>query len=212
MIRKVVIVGGAAGSKIAYDIFQGQGLDCLGFVENYVGEISWGKIEPQLLGGLDENWTLLNRPDVDYFVATGDNAMRANITAEILERTGKHPINAIHPTAFISNFAEMGSGNLICPRAVIHTGAKVGNGTIVNTGAIVEHDNVIEDYAQISSGVALAGYVKVESKAFLGIGASVVPKITIGSSSVVGAGAVVITNVPARTLVTGCPAKVKRRL
>jgi len=213
MEKSVVIVGGQAGSKIAYDIFLRRGTHVLGFMNNYVKDGGWGKIEPRLLGSTEEedNIRLLQREDVSYFVATGDNAMRETITENLIRSTGKHPINAIHPDTSISEFARIGLGNLICAGAVVNIGATVGNGVIINTGAVIEHDNTIEDYAQVSPNATLAGYVTVKKRAFVSSGVIVIPGITIGEDSLVAAGATVINNVEKETMVAGCPAIPKKR-
>ena len=115
MLKRVVIVGGAGGSKVALDIFDLIGIDVAGFMNNYTKNDEWGMIEPNLLGSAQEehNVQLLRQDDVGYFVATGDNTERENITTYLQALTRKAPINAIHPTAVVSRFSSMGSGNLI---------------------------------------------------------------------------------------------------
>lgn len=214
MPKSVVIIGGQAGSKLVYDIFYLQGLKILGFMNNYVKDNGWGEITPKILGRIDElkNLKLLRKKNVEYFVATGDNRMREELTIHLTEATGKPPINAIHPMAVISKFTKIGYGNFIYAGAVINVGTIIGNGTIINTGTIIDHDNVIEDYVQISPNAVLAGYVTVKKGAFISTGASVIPHITIGENSLVAAGAVVVNDVEKETMVAGCPAVFKKRL
>lgn len=50
--------------------------------------------------------------------------------------------------------------------------------------------------------------VVVGSNSFLGLGAMILPGVTIGEQAYVGAGAVVTSDVPARSLVVGNPARV----
>lgn len=212
--RKVYIVGGQAGAKIAFDIVTQCGDEVLGFIDNFVKPGQWSGIEPLVLGSLDspENMALLRQESVDYFVATGDNRVREQTTDKIVSQTGKLPINAIHPAANISRFASLGAGNLVCAGAVINFGAVVGSGAIINSGAVVEHDNFVEDYSQISPNASLAGYVSVGKRAFVGTGAVVIPHVKIGANAIVGAGAVVIRDVQEATLVVGVPATKKRQL
>ncbi len=212
--KKVVIIGGQAGSKIAYDIFNLMKVKVVGFMDNYVKKGNWGSIKPMLLGKVEDkkNKALLCQPDIDYFVATGDNAMREDIIRYLLDLTGQPPLNAIHPTAIISKFSRIGWGNLICAGAIINAGTEIGNGTIINTGAVIEHDNLLEDYVQISPNVALSGFVTVKKGAFVATGATVIPKITIGENAYVAAGSTVIKNVEKNTLVAGCPAVYKKKL
>jgi len=209
----VVIVGGKAGSKIAYDIFRLRGISVLGFMDNYVESQDWGDIDPVLLGSSEEpeNIGFIRQTGVDYFVATGDNEMRRANAERLRRRTGKAPANAIHPSTIISEYASMKSGNLVCAGAVINIGARIGECTIINTGAIVEHDVTIEDFAQVSPHASLAGYVTVCGGAFVSTGATVIPGVRIGRNAVVAAGAAVIGDVADHTMVAGVPAVYKKK-
>lgn len=209
MSTSVVIIGGRAGAKIVYEVFFLLNYNIIGFIDTYVEENAWENIKPNLLGSLEkeENRKLLSQPSLSYFVATGDNHLRREITINLMKTYHKKPVNAIHPKAVLSQFMQIGHGNLICANAVVNIGTKVGNGTIINTSSIVEHDNIIEDYAQISPNVTLAGYVTVKECAFVASSATIIPKITVNKDSYVAAGAVVIKDVEPNTLVGGCPAK-----
>jgi len=212
---KVVIIGGSAGSKIAQDIFELTKVQILGFMNNYVPLENRYQLKYKVLGDYlaEENLALLKQKDIAYFVATGDNYMRKTITEELIELTGKYPINAIHPFAILSpSIISLGYGNLIMPLSVINTCSVIGNGTIINTHADIEHDCTIGDYAQIAPGVKLGGYVTVKSLALLGIGCSIRPHITIGEGAIVAEGSSVIKDVDPYTMVAGVPAVYKKDL
>jgi len=214
MKNQVVIIGGQAGAKIAYEFFYLQGKQVIGFMSNFVKTNDWAGIPHQLFGEYSqkENLSLLRKQTTDYFVATGDNFMRRDITKDLTKLVGKPPINAIHPQVVLSKFTTVGFGNLICPGAIINVGTKIGNGTIINTGAVIEHDVTIHDFAQISPNATLAGYVTIKETAFISSGATLIPHVTVGQQSTVAAGATVLTDVEDFVLVAGCPAKVKKRL
>lgn len=209
MDKGVIIIGGAAGAKIAYEILELRGISVIGFLDNYLPENRWGRIKANVLGSIEDrkNKELLMSLDVDYFVATGDNKLRMNIIEKLVSMLNKTPINVIHPSAILSENITMGYGNLICANAVINIDAQIGNGVIINTSSVIEHDNVIEDYAQISPNAALAGYVTIKKGAFIATGASVIPRVIVGEFSYVAAGAVVTKNVEKNTLVAGVPAR-----
>ena len=213
---QVVIIGGAAGSKIAQDIFLLQKVHIRGFMNNYVPELLRHHLLGPVLGDFEEedNLDLLLDPDISYFVGTGDNLMRKEIVDRLIDLTGKRPINAIHPSSveLISPTAKIGWGNLIMPLVVVNAYARVRNGIILNTNCIVEHDNMIRDYAQIAPGVKLGGYVTVDKYATVGVGSSVIAHITIGEGSLVAAGSSVIRDVEPYTMVAGVPALKKKDL
>lgn len=208
MKKTIVIVGGNAGAVISSEIFRTQYKEIL-YLETYSLHINQSKvIGNQISDGL----IFLNKKDVDYFIATGDNNQREINFKQIYKQTEKEPVNCIHETAYLSPSVKIGYGNLICAGSIVHTEATIGNNTIINTGSIVEHNCIINDYAQISPNATLCGYVIVGKSAFVGAGSVVIPKMSIGKHSIVGAGAAVTSNVGNNVLYAGVPAREKKKL
>ena len=116
-------------------------------------------------------------------------------------------VNAIHPTAIISNSATMDPGITVMASAVINAEAKLGKNVIVNTSSVIEHDCVIGDHSHIATGARLASTVTVGEGAHIGAGATVRQSITIGEGAIVGAGAVVVDDVKPWNIVVGVPAR-----
>lgn len=131
------------------------------------------------------------------------------VRAAIVERLGDALTWAtvIHPTAYLSPAATLGTGSVVLARAVVHPDASLGNHVIVNNSASVAHDVVIEDFGRIAPGAHLAGHVVVKRGAFVGIGASVLPHRIVGVWAIVGGGAAVTRDVPDSATVVGVPAK-----
>ena len=139
-----------------------------------------------------------------FIIAIGSNDIRKKIA---LKNTFNY-FNAIHKTAFVSNFASLGLGSVVMPKAVINSGANIGNHCIVNSGAVVEHDCQIKDFVHISPNATLSGSVKVDEGTHIGAGSVVIQGIHIGKWATIGAGSTVIDNVPNYAVVVGCPAKI----
>ena len=204
--KSIFIVGGSAGAKIATEIFnKTHPHHILYYVECFSDDIVLNRLYSTIDKALDH----LLLPNIDYFIATGDNNMRQKHYELIKNHTKKEPINCIHPSAVISS-KRIGNGNLICPNAVIHVDAYIGDCTIINTGSIVEHDCFIDDFSQISPNATLCGYVRVGKNCFISAGSTIIPKITIGDNSVVAAGSVVIEDVQPDVMVAGTPSKIKK--
>ena len=138
--------------------------------------------------------------------SSGNPNIRISLYNLVLGK-GYSIISAIHSTATISKFSEIGQGTSIMAAAIINPNSYIGENVIINTGAIIEHDCVIQSHTHIATGAKLAGNVRVGSGSHIGAGAVIRQNIRIGSNSIVGAGAVVINHVPDNTTVVGVPAK-----
>lgn len=96
-------------------------------------------------------------------------------------------------------------------RAQIGTGVTVGYGGL----AIVIHDDsIIGDFVEIDQGVTIGGdarrqgVARIGDHCYLGAGAKILGPIVIGEGAVIGANSVVITDIPARSVAVGMPARV----
>ncbi len=109
-------------------------------------------------------------------------------------------------------------------------GAKIGKDVYI--GSLVVLDDAypeyitIEDHVQVSAGAKIVthdssfrnvfskqfptyiGPVVVKRNVYIGSDALILPGVTIGESAIVGAGAVVTSDIPARSVAIGVPAKV----
>ena len=209
-MKHIIIIGGNSGARLAYELCELNNFNIIGFSSNYTEK--WYTIEPVILPDYKNTYTLNLIKKYDYFVATGDNNIREEITNFIIKNTQKKPINLIHPTSIISKYTNIGYGNLILANTIINNGTNIGNGVIINSSSVIEHDNIIYDYSQISPSSTLCGYVTIGKKTFIGSNSVVIPNITIKDNSIVGAGSVVINNVESSILVVGNPAKFKKKI
>jgi len=113
----------------------------------------------------------------------------------------------VHPAAWVSRSASLGSGTVVLAGAVVNAGASIGRHVIVNTGAVVEHDVELGDFVQVSPGAIIGGGTKVAEEAFVGLGAIVRDHLAVGARAVIGMGAVVVSDVSSDTVVMGSPAR-----
>jgi len=144
-----------------------------------------------------------------FVVAVGRNDLRRRCWERAL-RSGLRAETCLHPTAWVSSFAAVGTGSVVLAGAIVQTGAVVGDDVIVNTAAVIEHDVRIEDHAHVSPGAVLGGGVAVGSGSHVGAGAVILPGVRVGNGSIVGAGAVVREDVPGGVTVVGVPARIPR--
>lgn len=101
--------------------------------------------------------------------AVGNNALRER-WSQLIEAAGLPLATVIHPRAFVSDDAEVGSGVAVMAMAMVGVGAVLGQGAIVNANATIDHDAVMGAFAHLGVGVQLAGGVKVGARAWLQAG------------------------------------------
>jgi acetyltransferase-like isoleucine patch superfamily enzyme len=90
------------------------------------------------------------------FVAFGNNVVLENITQELVA-AGFRIATVIHPRAFVSPTAVVGSGSAVMASAIIGTEAHLGLGSIVNCGAVVDHHARVEDFGHLGVNACMAG-------------------------------------------------------
>ncbi len=101
----------------------------------------------------------------------------------------------------------------------IHPGASIGRRLFIDhgMGVVIGETAVVGDDVLIYNGVTLGGtstekgkrHPTIGDRVVIGAGAAVLGPIAIGADSVIGSNAVVVTDAPARSVLTGIPAKVR---
>lgn len=195
--HSIILQGGGEHARVVLDSLLVQGLNVIAlFDPKYTGDL-FGV--PQR-GVYDPDF----EPQAKAVVAIGSNVLRKNVVAKT-----KHDfINVIHPSAILSTFTSLGTGNMLLQGSIIQAQTRIGNHVIVNTGAKVDHDNILDDFVHIAPGAVLCGCVKIGEGSFIGAGATIIPGKTIGAWATVGAGSVVIDDIPDYAVAVGNPARI----
>jgi sugar O-acyltransferase (sialic acid O-acetyltransferase NeuD family) len=201
----VVLIGYSGHAWVVADCLLAAGYALSGYCER--SEAVRNPYQLPYLGFEGAAETLSALVEHDWFVAIGDNALRARVQQRLTDALGHAAVIARHPSAVVSARATIGAGTLVGPLAVLNPAAQLGAGVICNTGAIIEHECVIDDFAHIGPGAVLSGNVTVGARAFVGAGVAVRQGIHIGADALVGAGAVVVKDIPAGARVVGNPTR-----
>ncbi len=138
---------------------------------------------------------------------------------------GTHP--RVSPTAFLAEDAVVVGDVRIGNDASIWYGCvlrgdvgplRIGDATNVQEGTILhcapgQEPTVLGSWVTVGHGVVLHG-CSVGARSLVGMSATLLDGVVVGEECIIGAGALVPpgTVVPARTLVTGSPAKFSRRV
>lgn len=209
MDEPVVIFGAGTLGKTAMDIFNENNILIYGFLDDKK-ELHNQEIGSVIvLGDTDDDGFLkIIGNKTEAFIAVRNAKDRKRIADMIQKRRKTMPLNAIHRTAFVSEEAEIGHGNLVSPNAVVGSFAKMGNFNILGAGSIIDAEAEIADFVEVGPGTVVNSHVKVEEEAFIGSNVTLVSGITIGKGARVGAGSVVISSVKANQTVFGNPAQV----
>ncbi|WP_312364778.1 acetyltransferase [Sphingobacterium sp.] len=141
-----------------------------------------------------------------FILGVGDNQIRKKLAALVMSK-GKQLTTIVHPSARISNKAEIGLGNFFAVNCIINAFARIGNNCILNTACVVEHECHIFDHVHIGPGAILTGNVTVGESSFIGANAVVKQGVKIGENAVVGAGSVILQDIPNDEVWAGNPAR-----
>ncbi|MDR6196901.1 NeuD/PglB/VioB family sugar acetyltransferase [Siphonobacter sp. SORGH_AS_0500] len=208
MENPVLIFGAKALGKTALDIFNRNGVIVYGFLEDEtslhgteIGEVSVFSATD------DEGFTELIGNKCEAFIAVEDRTERKTLVEYLHETRQTQPVNAVHPSAIISEDAHIGHGNLIAAGVIVQTFSKVSNHCILHAGVIIDTETVLEDFVQVGAGSVIGMGAKVGENTFIGSGVTIVGGVEIGKNARIGAGSVVIENVAAGATVFGNPAK-----
>lgn len=118
----------------------------------------------------------------------------------------------VHPTASVSSTARLGHGTVIFQNVTITSRVVVGHHVVVLPNSVLSHDSVVGDYSCLAGAVCVSGDVHIGRSCYLGAGSVVRNGTKLGDRSLVGMGSIVISDVDARTVVIGNPARVLRTI
>jgi len=208
MTDKTVIIGGGGQCKVVLDILLNNGYDVVSITDSDSSKHNTKIFNVPITGSHATLDKLRSEGVNNAIIAIGGNTARKKYYTE-LERLGFNMVNAIHPSAIISNRVKsIGKGIFVGMLCNIGPDCEIGNNVLINNSVSLSHSNVIEDHVNISPGSHIGGGTRIKTGAFIGLGARVVNAITIGERAIVGAGAVVLEDVPDNAIVVGVPAKV----
>jgi sugar O-acyltransferase (sialic acid O-acetyltransferase NeuD family) len=175
----------------------------VGFIDDRSDVLHQFDVSVPVVGGLAD----VGRVGAQAFIiAIGDPILRRRV-ADVVDEIGGVLVSLIHPTAYVSPTAQIGSGTLLCPYTLIAANSTLGSNVAVNVFASVGHDARVGEHCVISSYSAVTGAVSLGSESFLGTHCTITPGRTIGRRSKVSAGSTVTRDAPAGSLLVGNPAK-----
>lgn len=151
-MKKLLILGAGGYGKTIADL--AQQLGCYG----KIAFLDDGRSGEGILGKCGEFPNFADE-DTHMYPAFGSNAIRMHWLRSLLEAGITVP-SLVHPRAYVSPTAKIGTGTVVLPMAVVNTGVTVEAGCIINIGALVDHDSVIGAGTHLAPGAI----VKAENR------------------------------------------------
>lgn len=115
-------------------------------------------------------------------VTIGNNALREHIYSTAMEIGYEFP-NLIHPTAYISPYAELGCGCVILNNVVVQNGAVIGNGVLLNPGVELHHASVVGNCALIYPNSVMRTYAKVGERVRIGSNVTICNNVNVADDA-----------------------------
>ncbi|MGY5351724.1 NeuD/PglB/VioB family sugar acetyltransferase [Wenyingzhuangia sp. IMCC45533] len=140
-------------------------------------------------------------------VAVGDNGIREE-KLDLLKNKGYEIINLIHPNAFISPSAKIGSGVYLHADSFVWTKCRIGDYSILSPKAILSHHVTIGKACLVSTKSMVGAYVLLKDRVLVGNNAGIIAKkIEIGSDTIIGANSFVTKSFSHNSVLVGSPAR-----
>ena len=122
-------------------------------------------------------------------VTVGNNALRERLYKEAASIGFAFPI-IIHPSAYVSPHAHIGSGCVILNNAVVQNNAKCGDGCILNPGVELHHDSSIGNHCLIYTNSVVRSLTHVGNRVWIGSTATVSTSADVPDDTTIGDGEV----------------------
>lgn len=146
----------------------------------------------------------------EIIIAVGEPVGRKKLYEKITS-AGYALALVIHPTAIVSDYADIRKGAFIGAHSMISCNTLLAENACVQPHAVIGHDATVGAHSVLSGFTIISGHCAIGEQAYIGIGAAVREEVSIGSSTIIGMGSSVICDVPDGVVAFGTPCRVKRK-
>ncbi|MBL8089774.1 MAG: acetyltransferase [Anaerolineales bacterium] len=185
--------------------------ECIGFLDDNPAKLNQSFHGVSVLGNLQMAREIKECSFVFGIGSVSNFWKRKDILSKLKIEEDRFEI-IIHPTASVSQWANIGQGTVIFQNAVVTSNAKIGSHVMILPNSIISHDDLIGDFTCVAGGVSISGNVKIGESCYVGANASIKEGIEIGKHCLIGMGSVVLNNVSENSIMVGNPAKFLRNV
>lgn len=141
----------------------------------------------------------------EVVIAIGDPMIRSKVVMSLPRETKYAKL--IHPSAVISDWAEIGDGCIVCAGTIITTQIKIGQHAHLNLNSTIGHDCIIGDFFTSSPGVHISGECTIGSNVFIGTNTALREKLQICDNVLIGMASNVLKSILEPGVYIGNPTK-----
>ena len=210
MENNILLVGGGGHCKAVIDVIESTSkykiIGIIDTIEN-IGKTVLG----YLVIGSDEDLEKMRSLSLNAHVTVGSRG-NSLLRKKIFNSLGKYGYklpNIVSSHAYVSNHAQMGTGNLIMHGSIINANVNIGDNNILNSRSLVEHDSTIGSHNYISTGANINGMVTIRDNCYIGSGSVINQTLIIESNVIIGSGGVVVSDCHEEGVYIGIPAQRK---
>ena len=173
----IIIIGAGGHARVVADALLAAGRTVLGFTDRNQSLHGNRVMGLPVLG--DDTALAHHDPRVVELalglgtVGLARDTLRRRQVQQSLENQGWRIASVRHPSAVVSNFAQVQLGTQLLASCVVQAGAHVGEGCIVNTSAVIEHDTALGAFSHLAPRALLCGNVLIGACSHIGAAAVV---------------------------------------
>ena len=207
----LVIYGAASGGFEVFRIAEAMKTNGTGFwdkvvyVDDFVEEIRGEKVFK-----IGEVISEFGKENIEVSISIGEPAVREKIYNSLNEQ-GIGFANVIHPTAYIDDTTEIGSGVTVFENSYFGPFNKICDNTFFMHKAIIGHDALIGRHSVIGSNCNVAGHAIIGERVFSGFLSGIRDNTMVGNDVIISPGAIIFHDVPDSVIMVGNPARVSKK-
>jgi sugar O-acyltransferase (sialic acid O-acetyltransferase NeuD family) len=171
--KPVLVYGGGEFGQVVRELVIDCGRSFAGFVDDWVKG-------PEIVGDSKSVFARSSAEDFEIAMAIGYRHLAARLEVfQKLTAVGYRFVSLVHPAAYVSSSARIGSGVQVMARAIVDRAAAVRDLVVLWPGANVSHDCEVGRNTFISPGAVLCGRVRLGHSCFVGAGAVITDGVAV---------------------------------